>query len=109
MSEGDSSATGPSAAVVADSGEAVRASAAWDDVPGLAVCGASVGVIRMLATAALAGSGCRDADEGAVPVRTVGAGGRDGVERLAARSGLTSAPLRMGRPGAARAAQMQGA
>src|SRR5260370_38039975 len=104
MSEGDSSATGPSAAVVAGSGAAVRASAAWDDVPGLAVCGASVGVIRMLATAALAGSGCRDADEGAVPVRTVGAGGGDGGERLAAPAGVASAPCGLAGPGGQKAA-----
>jgi hypothetical protein len=88
--EGESSATGPSPAGVAGSGAAVRASAAWDGILGLAACGASVGAIRMLATAALAGSGCRDAGEGGVPVRSVGMGGRDGVERLAGRSRLTS-------------------
>ena len=45
----------------------------------------------MLAAAAPNGSACRDAGEVGVPVRIVGAGGRDGVERLAGRSGLTSA------------------
>ena len=46
----------------------------------------------MLAAAAPNGSACRDAGEVGVPLRIVGAGGKDGAERLASRSGLTSAP-----------------
>jgi hypothetical protein len=44
----------------------------------------------LAAAAALTGSACRDAGAVGVPVRIVWAGGRDGVERLAGRSGLTS-------------------
>jgi hypothetical protein len=89
ISEGESSATGSLPGGLAGSGAAARASAAWDGVP-LAVCGASVGAIRMLAAAALTGSAFRDAGVVGVPVRIVGVGGGDGVERLAGRSRLTS-------------------
>lgn len=103
--EGDSSATGPSPVGVAGSGAAVWVSAFSDAL--LPARGATiVGAIRMLAPATLARSGCRDTGEVGVSVRIVGAGGRDVVERLAGRSGLTAEPCASAGTGGARSAML---
>ena len=102
--EGDSSATGPSPVGIAGSGAAVWVSAFSDAL--LPARGATVGVIRMLAPATLVRSACRDTGEVGVSVRIVGAGGRDVVERLAGRSGLTAEPCASAGTGGTRSAML---